>query len=138
MNATDTVTQAPRRGRPRDTQLDRRVLDAAIQEYAERGWAGFTMYGVAKRAKVGKSTLYLRWPDKETLLRAALETITSLDPAHWEAFERLAGRLLAGYGDLHGRAIARVWVDAMGSGARVDRFRSVVGKQLRADIEQVS
>ena len=33
---------------------------------------GFTMDGVARRAGFGKSTLYLRWPDKDALLTDAV------------------------------------------------------------------
>jgi AcrR family transcriptional regulator len=61
----------PRRrspGRPRDPEAVRRIFDAAIEEYLERGSAGFTMDGVARRAGVGKSTVYLRWADRDTLL----------------------------------------------------------------------
>jgi len=56
------------RGRPRDPGVDGRVLDAAFSVYARRGWAGFTLEEVARRASVGKSSLYLRWPTKLALL----------------------------------------------------------------------
>ncbi|MBX6390999.1 MAG: TetR/AcrR family transcriptional regulator [Frankia sp.] len=55
-------------GRPRDPMAEQRILDAAIEEYLAAGIAGFTMDRVARRAGVGKSTVYLRWPDKDTLL----------------------------------------------------------------------
>src|ERR1700709_2675193 len=61
-------------GRPRDPQARRRVLDAALEEYAERGWSGFRMDGGARRAGVGKSTVYRRWDDKESLLNDTLTT----------------------------------------------------------------
>lgn len=60
------------RGRPRDPEVARRVLAAALDEYAVTGLAGFTMDGVARRARVGKSTLYLRWASREVLLTDAL------------------------------------------------------------------
>lgn len=43
-------------------------MAAALAEYAAHGRAGFSLNGVARRAGVGKSSIYLRWPDKETLL----------------------------------------------------------------------
>lgn len=46
---------------------------AALQEYGRTGWSGFTMDAVARRAGIGKSTLYLRWPSKEALIRYAVE-----------------------------------------------------------------
>jgi AcrR family transcriptional regulator len=66
-------SNATGRGRPRDPELAQRVLVAAMQEYARTGWTGFTMDAVARRARVGKSALYLRWPSKEKLLVEALE-----------------------------------------------------------------
>src|SRR3954465_3041476 len=65
---------APRRGRgrPRTPGAAKRTLDAALEEYGEHGWSGFTMDGVARRAGVGKSTVYLRWQDKESLLTDAV------------------------------------------------------------------
>lgn len=43
-------------------------MDAALAEYAAHGRAGYSLNGVARRAGVGKSSIYLRWRDKETLL----------------------------------------------------------------------
>jgi AcrR family transcriptional regulator len=63
-------------GRPRDPELERRVQEAVIELYFELGWASLTFDAVAKRAGVGKSALYLRWPTKEHLLLDALAAIT--------------------------------------------------------------
>jgi len=65
---------APTRGRPRDPGLEGRVLDAAIDLYAETGWAGFSFEAVARRASVGKASLYARWPTRAALLAQTLET----------------------------------------------------------------
>jgi AcrR family transcriptional regulator len=59
-------------GRPRDPDVDRRVADAAMELFGEVGWAGFSMEAVARRAGVGKASLYLRWSSKEVLLTEAL------------------------------------------------------------------
>ncbi len=71
-----TAEQAPRRGRgrPRTPGAEAKILAAALAEYAEHGWSGFTMDAVAKRAGVGKSTVYLRWADKDALLTEAVST----------------------------------------------------------------
>ena len=55
-------------GRPRDADADDRIIDAALAEYAAHGRAGYSLNGVARRAGVGKSSIYLRWADKESLL----------------------------------------------------------------------
>lgn len=125
-----------RRGRPRDAGLERRVLDAAVEEYAERGWAGLTMDGVARRAKVGKSTLYLRWADKEALLAAAVEVIARpIEPASTGSLrgdvEQMVRQLGAYYADPRGWAVTRIWIDFAGSGEQVGHFVDVVNKHYR-------
>ncbi len=59
-------------GRPRDPGVDRRIAQAALDLFADVGWAGFAMEAVARRAGVGKASLYLRWSTKEALLADAV------------------------------------------------------------------
>jgi AcrR family transcriptional regulator len=47
-------------------------LAAAWDELSEKGWRGFTMEGVAARARSGKAPLYARWSSRAALVRAAL------------------------------------------------------------------
>jgi AcrR family transcriptional regulator len=65
-------------GRPRDPDLDRRVQAAAAEVYVRLGWAGFSIDAVAREARVGKSSIYLRWPDATTLLLDSLESVIDL------------------------------------------------------------
>jgi AcrR family transcriptional regulator len=60
------------RGRPRDTAASRRIVAAARQLLAERGFAGVTVNAIASRAKTGLDTVYRRWPSKELLLGDAI------------------------------------------------------------------
>jgi AcrR family transcriptional regulator len=76
-------------GRPRDPGVDRRIAQAALDLFADAGWAGFAMEAVARRAGVGKASLYLRWNTKEALLA---------DAVTW----RLAGVADVDTGSLHG------------------------------------
>lgn len=125
-----TGDRAPRgRGRPRSPGAERKILQAALEEYTEHGWSGFTMDGVARRSGFGKSTLYLRWPDKDALLTDAVRRRTRLvaevdtgslrgdlaalalgvlqefaDPEGWAAFRMVvetasASRALGGFTD---------------------------------------
>jgi len=74
--------QVARQGRPRDPEVDRRVINAALDVYGEGGWEGFTLDRVAKRAGVGKSALYRRWNNKAELLSDAtlqLNDVASID-----------------------------------------------------------
>jgi AcrR family transcriptional regulator len=68
------TTQGRRQGRPRDAGAHRRILDAAIEVFVAEGWRGFSITTVARAAKVGKSTVYLRWSTREELIVEALET----------------------------------------------------------------
>lgn len=65
-------------GRPRDPSLDARVLAAARDVYGRLGWAGFSIETVAREARVGKSSIYLRWPDTTALLLDMLESTVDL------------------------------------------------------------
>jgi AcrR family transcriptional regulator len=71
----DAADKEPRakRGRPRDTSLDERILTAALAVLSEGGLRGCTIDAVAMRAEVPKSTIYRRWPSKDELQVAALE-----------------------------------------------------------------
>ena len=68
-------------GRPRNQDYDDVILDAAMAILAEDGYPGLTIDGVAARAKVGRPTIYRRWPSKPALVVAALARSTGLAPA---------------------------------------------------------
>jgi AcrR family transcriptional regulator len=57
-------------GRPRDPEVDERITRAAAEVFGAEGWARFSVDAVARRAGVGKASIYLRWPNKEALLVA--------------------------------------------------------------------
>ncbi len=60
-------------GRPRDPEVDQRILRAAAEVVGEDAWSKFTVDSVSERAGVGKTSIYLRWPNKKDLLASALE-----------------------------------------------------------------
>ena len=66
-----------RRGRPRDSAVDERVLDVAWDLLLTGGYAGLNVDEVAERAAVAKTTLYRRWPTKDHL---ALAVATRMIP----------------------------------------------------------
>ena len=59
-------------GRPRDANRDEAILQATMRILREEGYAGLTIEGVAVAAKVGRPTIYRRWPSKPALAVAAL------------------------------------------------------------------
>lgn len=56
------------RGRPRSDQTERAILEATKELLEECGFADLTIEDVARRAGVGKTTIYRRWPGKGTLV----------------------------------------------------------------------
>ena len=69
---------APRRkGRPRDSSADERILAAAAELILTRGFDNMTVDEVAAKAKAGKATVYRRWAGKEDLAFAALAQLYS-------------------------------------------------------------
>jgi AcrR family transcriptional regulator len=61
------------RGRPRAPETDTAILASALELFVERGVEGTSIEQVAKRAGVGKLTVYRRWGSKEELLAQAIE-----------------------------------------------------------------
>lgn len=114
----DAVRRRP--GRPRDAGAQGRLIDAAIEEYAEHGRAGFSINGVARRAGVAKSALYLRWEDLDALLAEAIDvrtrSIEAVDTGTLRGdLEGLAANLLRHFLDPIGWATLRISVEAAGS-----------------------
>lgn len=66
---------AARAGRPRNPSIEERVLRAAREELAEIGTEGFSMRRVARRARVARPSMALRWPDADALIVDALDDI---------------------------------------------------------------
>ena len=75
-------SSTPRVGRPRSEAAESHeaILDAVHEMLKEKPARELTMDAVAKRAKVGKPTLYKWWPSKAALVMAVFH-------------ERLSGRL---------------------------------------------
>lgn len=84
---TTTPTRRPRNttrqreaGAAARQETRRRLVHAAAQLFAERGYAGSTVTAIAERAGVSLQTLYLAWGSKRELLRAYAEDALSGSP----------------------------------------------------------
>jgi AcrR family transcriptional regulator len=66
---------APGRGRPRDSNLDARILEQTAGLLASHGYAGFTLDELATRSDVAKTTILRRWPSKAAVAAAGLEQL---------------------------------------------------------------
>jgi AcrR family transcriptional regulator len=74
--APTALGRSPRGGRPRDPDVNRRILEATVELLAAVGLEALTIEGIAARAGVAKTTIYRRWSSKKALLLAALEVLS--------------------------------------------------------------
>ena len=124
---SDEGTPKRGRGRPRSPGAEQKILHAALEEYTEHGWAGFTMDGVARRAGFGKSTLYLRWPDKDALLTDAVRlrsrTVVEVDTGSLRGdLTGLATGVFREFADPEGWAGFRMVVDSASASQPLGQF----------------
>ena len=104
-------------GRPRDPDMDARVLDAALRVYAAHGKAGFTVDLVAKTAGCSRPAVYARWPTRQDLLLAAVRSFDASLEAADEGTVRdqlvsVAHQMLEGFSGAHGIATFRIVLDS--------------------------
>lgn len=67
-------------GRPRSTEAEARILQAALRQLAEDGYSRMSLDAIAAEAGVSKPTMYRRWSSKADLATAALRTIQLSEP----------------------------------------------------------
>ena len=124
-------------GRPRDPEVDRRITLAAVDLFGEAGWAGFSLEAVARRAGVGKASIYLRWSTKESLLTDALAAriidITDTDTGTLRGdLVDLARQLLQLYLGESSRAVLRISVEAPAIPGVAQRWEELRASQVLA------
>lgn len=61
----------PKRGRKRDPEAQSAILQTTRELLLEVGYAGLSIEAIARRAGVGKSTIYRWWPSKAPLVLEA-------------------------------------------------------------------
>ena len=130
------------RGRPRTPGAEDKILAAALEEYGEHGWSGFTMDAVARRAGVGKSTVYLRWHDKDALLTEAVTRhgieLTTVDTGTLRGdLLALAGNLLRHFHSPAGWATIRVTFDVASAHERLGAFSQAITQVHGRQVEMI-
>ncbi|WP_243712646.1 TetR/AcrR family transcriptional regulator [Actinomadura sp. 6K520] len=92
---TDTAgpgSASPRSAGPvRSSAVERRILDAALRLFAERGFDGTSVQGIVEAAEVTKGALYHYFDSKDDLL--------------YEIYHSLIARQLADLGDVLARGL---------------------------------
>nr|WP_221382541.1 TetR/AcrR family transcriptional regulator [Actinoplanes polyasparticus] len=129
------MTTAP--GRPRDPEVDRRITRAAMDLFGEAGWAGFAMEAVARRAGVGKASLYLRWSTKEALLTDALTAglphVSDVDTGTLRGdLVELATQILDVYAGPSSRAAIRLMVEGRAIPGVAENYAATRSAQILA------
>ena len=69
------ATQRANRDIPQADDVRQRILSAAEDVFAARGYAGATTREIAERANIGKRMLFYYYPSKDAVYRAVLERI---------------------------------------------------------------
>lgn len=112
------------RWRRRSEARPAEIVDAALQLFVERGFAGTRMEEIAKRAGVTKGTLYLYFPGKEDLFRAVVHE--SILPS-LEMGERLVAEHTGSARELF-RAMVRRWWELMSEPRRLSLPKLVLAE----------
>jgi AcrR family transcriptional regulator len=115
------------RGRPRDPETDAKITRAASELLLLRGFDKTTVDEVAARAGVGKATAYRRWPSKEDLAFAAMQSLYS-DEFPEADTGSIEGDLTATYGSI----IAFVNTDTGASFLRMSIMESIRDERIAA------
>ena len=64
--------------RPRDEELDLKIIQAAADEFHQNGYGPMSLASVAKRAEVRPGAVYTRFRDKKEMLVAILEHVSKV------------------------------------------------------------
>jgi AcrR family transcriptional regulator len=131
-------------GRPRDPEVDERITRAAAEVFGAEGWARFSVDAVARRAGVGKASIYLRWPNKEALLAGVfasrLSGVRDIDTGSLrDDLVAMARQVLHAFLDESGGAVLRLMLEAesIPSGQEhLDRFLQSQATAARAIVHR--
>ncbi|MFC5750861.1 TetR/AcrR family transcriptional regulator [Actinomadura rugatobispora] len=100
-----------RTGRPtraEAAELERRLREAALEVFSDRGFEGATMEEIARAAGISKRTLYAKYPDKRALFAKVLPW--AMSTLNWDApdLDDVADDLPSALAAIARIAIARV------------------------------
>lgn len=130
-------------GRPRSAAAESKAHEAILDLFGERGWAGLSLDAVAQRAGLGKSSIYLRWSDKQDLLMDALRGIDysvihpptggrKRKPSVRTRLLYAAHRRIDQYGGRHGNAMYRLNIETrIYPEVFADLWQETVGQSVR-------
>jgi AcrR family transcriptional regulator len=116
-------------GRPRNEQMESRVLAVARALVTERGYPSVTMAMIAMEAGVAKQTLYRRWSSKaEIILQAFLESASGPGDVGYDRLRPTLERFLSGlfaHLERDGAAIRSLIASAQSDPPFLQHFRNL-------------
>lgn len=107
---TEATARVGRPAKADQNAAGARIIDAATELFATRGFAGTSMEQVASQCGAGKDTVYRRFPSKVALFEAVVE-------------------------HAHGRAVARLANLAITEGDAIEQLRDLLRELLRINME---
>ena len=137
---TDHRTLPRRRGRV----LEEAILEAALAELAEGGYANLTMERVAARARASKASVYSRWPSRIELIMDVFYYLMP-DPSSPADTGSLRGDLLATFRQMAqllagpaGEALRGLLADVLPDPARTAELRDHSHQVGRRTLEEIA
>lgn len=115
MEPNPPLTGSPHRQRRRGTQLEADIFAATLAEIRALGYTGATFEGIARRAGIGRMSLYHRWSGKPQLVAAMLRhALPPLDPLPDEGglHDELHALLMSMFHTLDDRPIIMIGIAA--------------------------
>jgi AcrR family transcriptional regulator len=126
------------RGRPRDPTTDHAILQATLDLLTEVGVEGTTTNAIAARSGCSKSTIYRRWPSRDTLILDALRLAARGRPDDIRRVIELEQEIGS---TLHAAALraadtfrSRIFRAVLPTIAREMLADSPIGRQFREDV----
>jgi AcrR family transcriptional regulator len=130
------VEEEASRGRPRDPRIDDAVLAATREILAKEGFAATTIQAVARRAGVGASAIYRRWPSRVELIESAVfPHLDALDLTPVGDIAADLRQLVDGYCRLLGAPAARAAIPGLLGAYQADPSRHrVLAERIGQDV----
>jgi len=120
VEAQATDTPANRKGRPRSEKSRKAILKATNSLLAHMSVQELSIEAIAKKAKVGKTTIYRWWPNKTAIVMEALieqpgvESSMSAPTNNQEALVMQLDKLIRLLNSKNGETIAQLFSEAQG------------------------
>ncbi len=133
--ASSTTTKAPQGSGSFDPAVTSAIIEAALSDLAEKGLAGMSVDGVARRARVGKSAIYRRWSSKEQMTAAILREVSLAAHPGLPETGSLRGDLHQVMHDFIGwladdPRVGQIFLAMLAEGRRNDEFAKILDTEI--------